>query len=164
VAYYNQVSMLAPQTADPYAMIALTDRYLRLRYEQAAMDSYARAISYAFHWMNRDPGRGQMYASGLKAMQELVNYYNSALRLLPASQTTHEWFRSQTVEANKIVAAQTGPQGSAQPTPRQEPLPPRPTPVPDPSGHPAGIFCPPGTTSLGGNCVPILPFPQGLPP
>jgi hypothetical protein len=164
VRYYNEAYTLASQTADPYTTGALADRYLRLRNEQAAMDSYAKAISYGSQWMNRDPGRGQTYAYGLKALQDLVNYYNSTIRMLPATQPTQEWFRARTVEANNLVSAKAYPSGPMQPGPQKDPQRPMPTPVPDPSGHPSGIFCPPGTTLLGGNCVPILPFPQGLPP
>ena len=161
IGYYSQAYTMAAETGDPYAMVALADRYLRLRYEQPAMDSYAKAISFASRSINEDPGRGQRYAFGMKALQDAVSYYNSTIQMLPASPATREWFKSQVLEANNLLASQTSP--PLQPPPQRQPQPGMPTPVPDPSGMPPGIFCPPETVWLGGNCVPILPFP-GLPP
>jgi hypothetical protein len=59
-------------------------------------------------------------------------------------------------------------------TPPQPPSPPLALPVPqpsgapnppplNPSGHPLGIFCPPDTIAIGGECVPNRTLPPGLP-
>ena len=160
IRYYNEAYILISQTGDPYELLTLTARYLGLRHEQAAMDSYAKAISSANYMISRDPRHGEMHAYGLKALQDLVNYHSSTIRTIAASQKTQEWFRSRTAEVNKIIAAQT------MPSPKPQPIPSKPREVPgplplDPSGHPLGIFCPPETMLLRGECVPNRDLPSG---
>jgi hypothetical protein len=107
VAYYNYAHYYASYAYEPYSMVDLAIRYLMLRNEAAALDSYARAKSYAYYWMNRDPARGQQYGYGRNALQYLVNNYNSTLHKLAASQQTQQQLRAQAIEANNVVAAQT---------------------------------------------------------
>lgn len=117
--YFNQAYNLAQPTGNPYYMFYLSGAYLGLGYEQAAATCYYNAVTNAYNWMNRDPGRGQMYAFGLNALQALVGYYNNTLRMIPASQTTQQWFRSQTVAAQNVVNAQAAPRPQQPATPPQ---------------------------------------------
>ena len=162
IRYYDEAYILISQTGDPYGLLTLTARYLGLRHEQAAMNSYAKAISSAKYLISRDPRHGEMHAYGLKALQDLVNYHSSTIRTIAASDKTQEWFRLRTAEVNQVIAAQTTPS----PSPKRKPTKSRdvPNPMPlDPSGHPLGIFCPAETTPLLGKCVPNRGLPSSLP-
>ena len=162
-AYYDRANNLAAQNADPYAMVMLSDRYLRWHHERAAMESYRRAVAYASQWINEDSGRGQRHAVGVTALQNVINNYTSTLQLLPASPATGDWFKSQTLAANDLLAARTSRPSAKQSMPQKEPQLAIAPPVPDPSAVPPGIFCPPETMSLGGHCLSNMAVPS-LPP
>ena len=154
--YYFQAYNLASRTGDPYVMSFLAANYLALHYEQAAAQCYAAALSYALQWMRSDPGRGPRFAYGFKALQDLVNYYNSTLRTIPASQATQDWFSSQTRQAANAVAVVVAPPPQPSPTPPQPP----------PNGGSSVPPCPatrdvPNWDDLP--CVPYAPRTPNLP-
>jgi hypothetical protein len=80
---YNRAYDLALNKSEAPILTILAERYLRLGYDNAAVQCYASAVGAAVKWMQSDPYRGQNYRYGFDALNHLINNYNYIITQVP---------------------------------------------------------------------------------
>lgn len=101
---YNYAYRLAEQRRDWPSALTLTQRYLGLGQETAALNVYRYAIQCAWNWaldsntMQLRPN-AQQVASGEQGLAASINLWNNTLKTMRMSDATRQWFQQAAKQA-----------------------------------------------------------------
>lgn len=101
---YNYAYKLTEQRRDWSSALTLTQRYLGLGQETAALNVYRYAIQCAWNWALDSNtmqlrANAQWVASGEQGLAASVNLWNNTLRSMRMSDSTRQWFQQASKQA-----------------------------------------------------------------
>ncbi len=129
---YNYAYRLTEQRWDWWSALTLTQRYLALGQETAALNAYRYATFSAWNWaVDASTGalrlrpNAQSVASGEQGLATVVNQWNNTLKSMRMSDSTRQWLQQSATQAyQSYQQLQQLKTGTIQPPPPVGTLPP----------------------------------------